>query len=367
MKILPLMLGIMLFFTQCEKEASDKGSTFSEDVMTLKSDCEPVVQTLWAGAGQNNLDNGTAVGTVTATLLTGNQLRVEYEITEPGFSLTEVHLWVGDDKSVGVFPRQAAPGRFPYKANLDFGTTVWDTIVDLDFDPSQHIIYISAHGVVVDGIDGVEGLETVLPMTATFSVKDGAPNSYLLADVSNAEILDGLRKGWCLNPFIVIDTTSVYNNADVYTISNLPAGHALLGGLENPENLELVNYIINNIIVGDVYTYTDIQQAIWELLFSEADLSDATATLVPAPDPDKVDLIKSNALAEGFNFLLECNDKVAIILFKAGVQPVVIEYPVPCGGSDTVWAFGDFPFNDPNNFIARKWGWIFHLDCRIPN
>jgi hypothetical protein len=120
------MLGIMLFFTQCEKEVLDTAMTKTEVVLKQNQvDCI-VVQTLWAGAGQNDTLKGTNVGSVTANVI-GNTLVVEYAVKAPWF-LTETHLWVGKNKK--DIPRQAAPGRFPFKANLDFESG-WIQNVDL--------------------------------------------------------------------------------------------------------------------------------------------------------------------------------------------------------------------------------------------
>ena len=75
LRILPLMLGILVFFTQCEKEPLDSGSTINEEAVSQKDANDEscvVVQTLWAGAGQNNTDNGTDVGTDQYVLFVGD-------------------------------------------------------------------------------------------------------------------------------------------------------------------------------------------------------------------------------------------------------------------------------------------------------
>lgn len=362
MKILPLLMGIMLFFTQCEKEADLDRPVNTEAIMNLKnnSDCS-VTQTLWAGAGQNNTANGTDVGTVTASVFTENgidYLRVVYAVDAP-WLLTETHLWVGKKKS--DIPRQAAPGRFPFKANLDFESG-WTQDVNLESmgiypgDP----IYVAAHGVVVDGIDGVEGLEFILPETLSFRANTGSPDFYLSLEVTNGEILNGQQGGWCLDPEIILFPNRLYDGVEVFSSYNVPEEHPLMDEIDYFGNLELVNWIINFIIVGDDYTYTEVQQAIWELLFDDVNV--AGFALNPAPRPEKVTEIKNLAELNGPGFVPECEQKVAIVLYKSGTQPIVLEYPVPCGGgSETAWAFGEDTFIDLR--IARKWGWIFEINC----
>ena len=390
MKILPLMLGIMLFFTQCEKEAADKGSTFSEDVMTLKSDCEPVVQTLWAGAGQNDISKADSVGYVTATLLANNKLHVEYLITVDGYSLTEVHLWVGLEKSVGIFPNRAAPGLFPHQDILDF-ETVWSKTVDLDpdFDPSTDIVYVSAHGVVVfgedfDGVYGLEGLENKIPETqVTFSiVRNTEGTSYHTLTLSQAgDFFNGVYDSYCTDPFLLIGSADYPSNM----YSSLSAPEDFVPN----ERYNEVNWVINNISIGDIYVngmpvndeekpinYADIQMAIWELFWGEPILSDpdnwynSPAFGRPRRDsnPQNVSQIVAAAL-ENPLFVPGCDDYLVIFLVPVdtNVQPHLIWKRINCPelGSETVWAYGEHPFNHPDNFIARKWGWIFEVDCTV--
>ena len=356
------MLGIMLFLTQCEKEAADKGSTFSEDVMTLKSDCEPVVQTLWAGAGQNDTLNGTNVGQVTATLV-GDMLYVNYSVNAP-YYLTEGHLWVGKDKK--KIPRQAAPGRFPFKANLDFESE-WDVevnLTDLGIDPDNDVIYVAAHGVVVEP-DGLEGL--VLPEEVNFRVAFFRgltdPEAYFRTTILDGPLAD-VYEGWCLDSYVRIQTNTdlvgtIYSSYD----ENLPELFFY------QDNLPLVNWVINYDFVGKespggfgTYTIGDVTKAIW-ILVEEIPNPNPAGGLGDVDD-DRVDEIVAKAFAEGVGFIPGCGEYVAIIVLVPEQQTTFFKYPVPCGGgSETVWAYGEYAFNE--NGIAKKWGWIFDLDCTL--
>ena len=106
---------------------------------------------LWAGAGQNILDNGELVGMVYVNY-TGGCVNVTYE-TYPGYYIGETHLWVGSNvlpKKKGIFT--SAPGQFPYGENIGFepGQTmetswIWESC------PNKHFtgnIYVAAHAVV---------------------------------------------------------------------------------------------------------------------------------------------------------------------------------------------------------------------------
>ena len=354
LKILPLMLGIVLFFTQCEKEAIEKGSV--ETLIELKSDeaCS-VTQTLWAGAGRNDTLKGTDVGSVTATVV-GNTLVVEYAVEAPWY-LTETHLWVG--KNISDIPRQAAPGRFPFKANLDFESG-WSQVVNLaslGINPGDPI-YVAAHGVVVEGFAGLEGLQEALPNMAKFSIQLDMDVTYLKTTVSDANILNGEHYSYCINSGTFITPGTIYD-ALVYSSYVLPESFSKV---DKPGNFPMVNWIINFIEVGDEYSYADVQRAIWELLENNpVDIANP-----PLPyDLDKVAEIIAAAEAyqnEEGEFVPECGQYLVIVLDPIPpVQPVIIWKPISCGGEETVWAFGDYTFID--NGIARKWGWIFDLDC----
>ncbi len=62
---------------------------------------------IYYGAGQNNLDSGTLIGTLVVEY-TEDTVTVTFNLTEP--MLEEVHVFVGYN-----FPTTASPGQFPYK------------------------------------------------------------------------------------------------------------------------------------------------------------------------------------------------------------------------------------------------------------
>jgi hypothetical protein len=345
MKILPLMLGIMLFFTQCEKEALDTANTNAETVMDLKDGDCTVVQTLWAGAGQNNNDNGIDVGTVTATVV-GNTLYVDYNVTN-GWTGVEYHLWVG--KRIKDIPKNAAPGRFPFSGEESYEIDLSELGINYPDDP----VYIAAHAVVSQGA-GLEGLESMLPENVTFSIVLNEETSYLTTTVTNGSLLDGVYDSYCINPQIQIFENTNYTG-NVYSSITPPDGLVV-----NVDNFNQVNWIINSITVGDVYSYGDVQVAIWKLLFGSWTSNVGNTNVVNDSDPANVQEILDLA-GENENFVPGCGEYLVIILWDQSVQPVIIWKPVPCGGDETAWAFGEYTFIGEK--VARKWGWIFELTC----
>lgn len=92
---------------------------------------------IWAGAGLNNTNNGTKVGTLDVNW-TGNSATVTYSTTAP-YLLEEVHLYASNSA-----PSTIAPGRFGNTAYPD-GTQSYTFTVALD--PAQPA-WLIAHAVV---------------------------------------------------------------------------------------------------------------------------------------------------------------------------------------------------------------------------
>jgi hypothetical protein len=360
-----LLLGVVLAFTQCQKEVFEPGSVDTLGELKdehVNGDCV-VVQDLWAGAGQNDTSKGTLVGSVTASI-SGHVLYVTYQV-DLGWALTEAHLWVGSDPL--KIPRNAAPGQFPFKKKLDNVTEVTFEIdlAELGIAPGEPV-YIAAHG-VVKGVEGVEVFVDMLPVEVSYKVTyfknfGVPPLSYFQIEIKDG-FLAGNHKGWCLDTSIPMTLNQFINNGKAYSSYGvLPADL-----FDKPENLPAVNWVVNNIFVGDAslggfgkFTMGDLQLAFWVLLENEPNLNVPGG--VGTYDMNRVAEIVERALENGANFIPVCGEKVAIIIVAPGQQITFIEFPVPCAGkADTVWAYGDYSFRSLG--VANKWGWIFKLVC----
>lgn len=94
---------------------------------------------IWAGAGQNDLSKGTLVGTLTVEV-SGPDITVTYDMN-PGFTMSETHLYLGDDT-----PTTIAPGQYGNIHNLNSEASDSFTVSysgDGDF-------WLIAHAVVCD-------------------------------------------------------------------------------------------------------------------------------------------------------------------------------------------------------------------------
>ena len=369
LKFLPFILGSMLLFTQCDKvdfqQDGFKNNLKSSEVCTATSVTEP----LYAGAGRNDVNKGTLVGSVTVDVYwPGDSLVVTYSV-DPGWVLTEAHIWVGNEINKKTFPKNAAPGRFPYTPEIANGSSANLTVYDIsalglrEGEP----IYIAAHGVVCNP----DGVSEVIPIDVMYNYFFTGGNSY-----GKIELLDGgfISPGWynvwCIDTHHDIFKKDNPFSGTAYSSYDLPS--AVVDYINStddpdkftPDSLPLVNWIINQGFVGKesscegnpLFTYADVQVAIWKLLgvhvgwFPEAGLyADCRVNEILA------------AAREHMDFVPECGQKMGIVLYSEGVQTLLMEFPVPCGGGgcETAWAYGGDTFIDKG--IAHKWGWIFEL------
>jgi len=360
LRIIPFILGTLLFFTQCEKDNVNVEDGLSPGLKKSTNECV-VVQNLWAGAAQNDLSKGTLVGEVTAEIMAPGTLRVTYSTTSP-WALTEAHVWVG--KSYQTIPKNAAPGLFPYSGSYSYSNSA-EFLINLSDHGinSGETVYIAAHGVVGQP-DGVSALDELLPENITFSVVNPNPSldSYFKATVSGSTNIDGTYSAWCIDPTNVIYQNTSYTAAVYSSYGYIPEGV-----VENTENLDLVNWLINQNVVGKTstgcegnYTYGDVQIAIWQLLV-DGDYSGSRG--IGEYSLCRVNELVANAMANGESFVPVCGEKTAVILYNPDIQLTIIEFPVPCGGDETAWAFGEYTFISKQ--IARNWGWFFGMTCNF--
>jgi hypothetical protein len=221
---------------------------------------DPVCQTDLI-AGQN-----ITVGTVDI-FFEGTTLRVVFNVDDGNdWFLTETHLYVGVTP-----PTKSAPGQLGHKhEDLDYVKT--DTYEFTYAAPPTDCVYFAAHAVVerVVGYEFVPGdLELGLPDQVQMKVAYpyGGASSYFFTTVAGGTILDGTYGGWC------IDTANTIGNNTWYTANVYSSLEEIPGGtVDYPENLDKVNWILNQGFVGtasgcgDLYTYGDVQRAIWALI-----------------------------------------------------------------------------------------------------
>jgi len=308
---------------------------------------------MYAGAGQCNIDAGVLVGQLFVDYFDGTAL-VSY-VTCGSYELDEVQLYVGND----ILPRNnrnrytVSPGQFPYREN-DFNSG--DQAYTFEVENLSGAIYVVAHaevsgnfdegdcgdrGCAVDCVEAPDftGLDMLLEDAAgldglvTVNVNNPSLFGYSAyfseLTISNAEgtSLGGTWLGWCLDSDLPI-TASVSYEANLYSsYETLPDGL-----LENPLNLDRVNWIINQgfqgqtaACSGQTISALDIQRAIWTLVDNNLPTTFGTW------NPCHVSYILDQAAAIDF-YEPPCDGIMTVILVpvSAPAQILLAQIPALC-------------------------------------
>lgn len=194
----------------------------------------------------------------------------------------------------------------------------------------------------------------------------GNSTSYFKTTISNStSIPNGSYVGWCVDIGRTISPGTLYN-AMLWSSydPDLPSG-----SVDKPQNLDLINWIINNISPGPsdcgTITWQDIQMAIWNLMDNTQWYSGLSGYNV-----DRVNCIMNKAIANGEGFIPGCDQKIAMILIPGNgaqvtiIQITLIETPnPPCNFNQPscydVWGLGNgricvWKFDD----AIRQWYWV---------
>ncbi len=274
--------------------------------------------------------------------------------------ICETHLAVGDELTDIPQTKKGnpIPGQFEFSRTYDpyvAEDTYMISLADAGLGFGE-TVYVAAHSVVCQ-YGGLEGLEYSLPSSVEMKVKypyNGGPAYFPELTVTNGGFLDGVYPGWCVDTDNTINQNTTYT-ANVYSsYESIPAG-----AIEFPENLDLVNWILNQDYIGmtspggyGIYTYGDVQRAIWTLV----DDNNSTAGLGNW-NQNRVNEILADAQANGEGFEPGCNDIVAVVLVPVNgsqviiAQVVLFELQIICETQcETAW--GDGMLFDGNNWAT---------------
>ncbi len=163
------------------------------------------------------------------------------------------------------------------------------------------------------------------------SVRDSPTGkSYFEITIEDSGLLNGVYPGWCGDWTTPIQHDVSYSTRFYSPYSEIPDGL-----VDHPENLDEVNWIINQNFVGKtspggfgIYTYSDVQLAMWSLLDTYHD--DSTAGPY---SPERVEEIANAARTLGSDFYPRCSQKVGILLAPSDqatgnrVQTTITEIP----------------------------------------
>ncbi|MGB4291491.1 MAG: hypothetical protein WBJ37_01240 [Bacteroidales bacterium] len=350
-----LLTAGLLFATSCEKDSGLKPDR-KGPVVNNTNTIEFVIQNSCGGELTADLFAGknTKVGNVKVTR-NGDNLNVTYK-TLPGWMFTETHLSV--TASLAEVPTSGGtnpiPGLFAYSQTHEPPVQIY-TYENIPVERLNQV-YVLAHSVVKSVLSwqtSLSALETLLPETATLKVTypTASSSSYFTSTLTDGGILNGTYPGWCIDLDAYIYQNTAYT---VKVISSYDPEFGGMGLVEHPENMDKVNWILNQNYVGktapdgNTYTFSDVQRAIWALIEDQQ----STNGLYNWSQA-RVDAILTEANAYGDNFVPECGGVVAIVLKPIGtqnpvqltlVQVTLIEFPSVCdpvlGYPETAWSAG---------------------------
>jgi hypothetical protein len=173
------------------------------------------------------------------------------------------------------------------------------------------------------------------PLTVSFDIDGGYDLSYVrVTTLGGVVIVDGTYEGWCGDLGRSINVTDTYT-AMAYCSYNLASFDGLV---DNEGLLDEVNWILNQDFVGQtspggygVYTFADVQAAIWTLL-DNADPTAAIAGLRIAADGDRTQEIIDGANANN-GFVPGPGGKLVVLLApmvrEVQGQTVLITIDIP--------------------------------------
>ncbi len=295
---------------------------------------------IYAGAGQCDITNGTLVGLLTV-VYDGAIATVTYE-TCGDYKMDEVHLYVGNnilawDDNPADPGYTVAPGKFPYTDD-DIDTNSYTFTID----GLSGSIYVVAHAVVVGdyslGDCGVRGC--VPPCIPGFDydafeteINDLGGDDGLVtvnvvhqSGIANQPYFLGSLGATTGLPFYCIDLdNTIYSNRD-YCAILYSTYDGSIPFVNQPENLDLLNYVLNTFKIGDLasdgtaFTGGDIQRVLWSLVYGSLPAPGAYSS--GSSTDLRVNEILAAANASGEGFEPPCDGVVGVVVV-----------PVTCDGS----------------------------------
>ncbi|MEB3312151.1 MAG: hypothetical protein VKJ02_18140 [Snowella sp.] len=419
----PDALNATLILTATGSDGQVATTTFTDSDMVDAS--FEVTTDLIAGGGsqESAVDVGNVIYGYNATSKT---LTITYQIEDltPNDTRDDWHIGLTHfDYSISDLDgiptnKSGLPqiGHFDYKSdNGELSKTKTFEIENISLN-SEDILNLAAHAEVFQ-LGGLDALEYSLPDQVKIQVVDypsPGDNSYFDTKITSTEAswLNGTYDGWC------VDTARTIGLNTDYTANVYSSYENLQGIVDKPNNLDAVNWLLNNFEVGDTLldeynykgsnanpqdypneydsltgletptndslgtiTYGDIQRAIWALI----DDTQSTSGLGSYTNA-KADELADRAYLLGQGFTPECDDTVAIILQPINsngqtnaqvtiAQVTLAELGIPCEGrEETAWGEGAYKAygvgNQNDDFIGggtfADSSWAMYSQVTIP-
>jgi hypothetical protein len=311
-------------------------------------------------AGGGNVNSAMDVGDV-LIWNDANNLYIKYVMAADGINIAKAQAQVAT--SLADIPQSngnPVPGQFDYKSpELGYVSEFTFTIpLKASWTAGTQLIIAAHADVGRSGITSVYDFQPTLPDKVYFTnlpPYTGGPSYLPDICISGGSSIDGHYNGWCIDSLHSISSGG-YQAKVFSSYGTLPPALLQTGIIAHPENLGAVNWIINQNIVGttstsgSVYTYGDVQFAIWMLLINP-DLnvllsnSNLFNSFVGTINIGRITEIYNNALTHT-DFIPGPCQKLGVILVPINsqgyfcAQVMIIGIPIPCipPVSETAWA-----------------------------
>lgn len=263
-------------------------------------------------------------------------LYIQYAITNADWRLKSTHVYVTSRirnfEPVGEYVEpfrleleRAHTGEMEYTYEIP---SQWPSGTQFRVAAKAEVLAIQGY------TSDLEGLIKSLPRSVQVFAVQPSPDgqAYFHLTIMESGVFDGFHHGWCVD----LDRSSHrqrWYTYEVYTpFDDLPPKI-----MEFPENLDLVNWVLNKDFVGktarngELFTFGDIQHCIWKLLEGRA------TNYTNGPwSIWRVEEILDAAEAEGEGFIPACGEKLLLVLVpmnpnrKIHWQSIGMVIPTPC-------------------------------------
>jgi hypothetical protein len=293
-------------------------------------------------AGQNN-----PVGTVTVEPAPSPQelshISIGYEMV-PGWCATHVHIHTDEDEDPIPVNNQGNPKVGNFEINKPQGCSSGNTfIMEAPCGPTLDIAF---HANVANvGSDFLRDLPMTDRTVTMQAISYPGTTNQLKDSYWDIQIGGTDYDAWCVDLDRFMSPMSYY---EVAMWSSLDTEALPFDDGEYPGNFTKVNWILNQNFVDEesgcgasVYTFLDVQEAIWRLIENEEDI------LAIGNDCRVTEIYDAAYAYEAIHgkFVPGCGDYVAIVLIPTGqyqriiAQVIVAQVEITCGyGAETAWA-----------------------------
>lgn len=293
---------------------------------------------------------------------------ISYQVTYPDqtMCLTETHIYVSKE-----VPQTGAPGQFPYGDPwLGCKRTYTESIALADLGAVMgDTLYIAAHSetYLITGYEQPDLSQLNIPTeyVTLKSITRTGDRSYWQIVLENAGALTGTHDAWCIDPGTLIRNMP-YGSTRLYSTYSPEAAVFV----DKPQNYDVTNYLINQEWVGKaspsggVYTWYDVQWAIWILLDNNGNTYPAEEHADWPVNKTRTLELVNDAFAHGENYIPSCHGKIAVVVdpqtSRTRAQTLIIPMLLtdlgieckPIGKESTAWALG-------KSQLPSGWGTYF--------